>query len=271
MPKIVPPTLGAESFNCPHCGAYAAQTWFKILPKSYDRKQGPQCFVAADVENFNPDKIKDDIERKRIVEFLERLDKHDVTYERTHHSQDSIWELHNVFASMCYSCGGWAVWVKKNIVYPQTNTEVERHEDLPDTLRDDFDEAASIVDLSPRGATALLRLCIQKLMPVLKEKGKDLNEDIASLVRKGLDVDVQRALDVVRVIGNNAVHPGQIDLKDDKVTALKLFDLLNLIVERTISAPKKLEAIFKGLPPTALAAIEKRDGLAEDVPPEGQK
>ena len=271
MPKIVPPALGAESFNCPHCGAYAAQTWSKILPKSYDRKQGPQCFVAAEVENFNPDKIKEEAERVRIVDFLERLKKHDVTYERTQYGQDSYWELHNVFASVCFSCGGWAIWVKKNIVYPQTNTEVERHEDLPDTLRDDFDEAASIVDKSARGAAALLRLCIQKLMPVLNEKGKDLNEDIASLVRKGLDVDVQRALDVVRVIGNNAVHPGQIDLKDDKATALKLFDLLNLIVERMISTPKKLEAIFKGLPPTTLAAIEKRDGQAEEAPPEEQK
>jgi Domain of unknown function (DUF4145) len=149
--------------------------------------------------------------------------------------------------------------VKKALIYPQSNSDITRHPDLPDTLRDDFEEAANIVDRSPRGAAALLRLCIQKLMPIVDQKGKDLNDDISALVKRGLSVDVQRALDVVRVTGNNAVHPGQIDLKDDKAAALTLFELLNRIVDRMISEPRKLEALFKALPATALAAIELRD------------
>ncbi len=96
--------------------------------------------------------------------------------------------------------------------------------------------------------------------PHLTEKGKDLNEDIASLVKKGLEVDVQQALDVVRVIGNNAVHPGVIELKDDRATALKLFELVNIIVERRISTPKRIAALFEGLPPGAHEQIAKRDG-----------
>jgi hypothetical protein len=38
---------------------------------------------------------------------------------------------------------------------------------------------------------------------------------------------VQQSLDIVRVIGNDAVHPGQIDLTDDIETATKLFVLIN--------------------------------------------
>ena len=89
-------------------------------------------------------------------------------------------------------------------------------------------------------------------MPHLKQKGKDLNADIGTLVKKGLGADLAKAMDVLRVIGNNAVHPGQIDLKDDKAIALKLFETLNLIIERLISMPNRVEALFQGLPKGAL-------------------
>lgn len=117
-----------------------------------------------------------------------------------------------------------------------------------------------ILDLSPRGAAALLRLGIQKLCQHLGETGENLYHDIAALVKKGLDVRVQRALDVVRVIGNNAVHPGHIDLRDDRATAEKLFGLVNLIAERMISQPKHVQELYESLPEGARKAIEKRDG-----------
>jgi hypothetical protein len=117
-----------------------------------------------------------------------------------------------------------------------------------------------ILDLSPRGAAALLRLGIQKLCKHLGETGENLNADIAALVKKGLDVRVQRALDVVRVIGNNAVHPGHIDLRDDRATAEKLFGLVNLIAELMISQPKHVQELYESLPEDARKAIERRDG-----------
>jgi hypothetical protein len=140
-------------------------------------------------------------------------------------------------------------------------SEIAAHEDAPQSIKLDFDEAANIVDLSPRGAAALLRLCIQKIVIELGETGKNLNADIGSLVAKGvIDTKIQQALDVVRVIGNGAVHPGQIDIKDDKATAIKLFEIVNLIVEITISTPKQIKSMYETLPESALKQIEKRDG-----------
>ena len=98
----------------------------------------------------------------------------------------------------------------------------------------------------------------------LKEPGKNINSDIAALVKKGLDPRVQQALDVVRVIGNNAVHPGQIELKDDRVTAEKLFGLVNLITEIMISQPKHVGAMFDSLPEAVREGIEKRDNKESD-------
>ena len=105
----------------------------------------------------------------------------------------------------------------------------------------------------------MIRLAIQKLCKRLDKPGKNLNDDIGALVADGLDPRIQKALDTVRVIGNNAVHPGQIDLSDDRRAAESLFHLLNLIAEKMISEPKHVEDVYSALPEDALSAIEKRD------------
>jgi hypothetical protein len=61
------------------------------------------------------------------------------------------------------------------------------------------------------------------------------------------------------VIGNNAVHPGQIELRDDRATAEELFALVNLIAERMISQPKHIEAMYSRLPESKRKEIERRD------------
>jgi hypothetical protein len=73
---------------------------------------------------------------------------------------------------------------------------------------------------------------------------------------------VQQALDIVRVVGNNVVHPGQIDLRDDRDTALRLFQLVNLIADRAITQPKEVEDVYAALPESARKQIEHRDGIA---------
>jgi hypothetical protein len=66
-------------------------------------------------------------------------------------------------------------------------------------------------------------------------------------------------LDTVRVIGNNAVHPGQIDLNDTSEVAASLFRLVNAIVEQMITHPKQVAELYGSLPAAALEAIERRD------------
>ena len=72
---------------------------------------------------------------------------------------------------------------------------------------------------------------------------------------------------MVRVIGNNSVHPGQIDLRDDKATASRLFHLVNIIVEAMISATKHIEEMYEGLPEGAKKAIAKRDKKDQNSAP----
>ena len=131
--------------------------------------------------------------------------------------------------------------------------------DLSADVRRDYDEARSILALSPRGSAALLRLAIQKMCTELGAKGNKIDDQIADLAAKQLPVQIQQALDAVRVIGNESVHPGQLDMRDDHDTAEQLFDLVNVIADDRISRPKQVAAVYAKLPADKRAAIEQRD------------
>jgi hypothetical protein len=90
-------------------------------------------------------------------------------------------------------------------------------------------------------------------------KGRKIDDDIAFLVAKGLSPVVQQSLDTVRVVGNEAVHPGTIDLRNDTDTATKLFTLVNIIADQMITNPKHVLELYEKLPEEKRKAIEKRD------------
>lgn len=169
---------------------------------------------------------------------------------------------HRLEIASCSNCSEFTVVFDKKIVYPIIKFAPRPNDDMPPEIMADFEEAREIVFLSPRGAAALLRLCIQKLCKHLGQPGERIYEDIASLVKMGLPKKVQQSLDIVRVVGNNAVHPGKLDLSDDQETANQLFGLVNLIVEVMITQPKHVDEMYnRVVPPSTMDQIAKRDGL----------
>ena len=150
----------------------------------------------------------------------------------------------------CEYCGRLCLWHFDNLVFPSGGVAPPANADMPPEVKSEYEEAASISHLSPRAAAALLRLAIQKLSVELGCSGDNLNEDIGELVRQGLPERVQKALDIVRVIGNNAVHPGEIDA-DDPDIAKELFTLCNVIVEYMITLPGKLDGFYEQSYPMA--------------------
>lgn len=170
-------------------------------------------------------------------------------------------QLDKYWTCRCSRCTEFSFWIDERLVFPDVNIAAEPNPDLPSDIIADFEEARNILTRSPRGAAALLRLCIQKLCKELGEPGANINNDIGELVKKGLSPKIQKALDIVRVVGNNAVHPGQIELTDDSDTAQKLFGLVNLIADAMISQPKHVNELFDEIVPEPQKnAIAKRDG-----------
>lgn len=168
--------------------------------------------------------------------------------------------LNDTSAAYCSHCKKYSLWLLGSMVYPLTGNVEMANPDLPDDIQKDYNEAKNIVNISPRGAAALLRLAVQKLCIHLGENGKNINDDIESLVKKGLPKTMQQALDSVRVVGNNAVHPGTIYLNDKIEVAYALFGFVNIICEVLISQPKKIQEYYENnIPEGIRKGIEKRD------------
>ena len=259
MPKEPsPPSISETAFDCPHCGAYTTQYWFDVCANSRDKNATPHIPDAEMRKHIaNATEIPDE-RRRKLLDWLDKMDSGLAFFEKND-GQYVYNDVHNLNLSQCYNCSKVAVWVHGNLIHPNEKLGVLPNPDLPDYIIRDYEEARGILGESPRGAAALLRLCVQKLCIHLGEKGKNIDDDIASMVSKGLNPLVQKSLDIVRVIGNEAVHPGVIDLDDDRDTASQLLILINSITDQMLSHPKKVEELYGRLPESKREAIEKRD------------
>jgi hypothetical protein len=259
--KHVAPSVAETAFSCPHCGAFATQFWHTL---DSDRRKDSDRTPRFPSEDWIPELESNpelDADRKRAVADWVRKSAAGFVFADADQGRHYVqYDISNLNLSECFNCRKFAVWVHKSVVHPPQRGGPDPCPDLPEELQRDFEESRTILDLSPRGAAALMRLVIQKLCCHLGEKGRNIDDDIASLVKKGLNPLVQRSLDIVRVVGNEAVHPGTLDLTDDRNTALQLLGLVNAIAEQMISHPKVVKEMYDALPSAKLEAIQRRDG-----------
>lgn len=228
----VPPSVSLHAFNCPKCRAYAKVTWYQMGKTAFIVRNGPP------------------IGGSRAATPMQE----NVTVTSSYGVESGF------YISTCSHCFKSLLWKDTEIAYPQVGlVGPPPAQDMPKDIAADYDEARSIADRSARGAAAILRLCLQKLCKALGQKGENINADIGSLVEKGLAAEVQEALDTLRIAGNSAVHPGELDLRDTPETVVALMGLLNFVVEAMITEPNKRKALFSKMPKGAKDAIAKRD------------
>src|ERR1700736_2342230 len=232
----VEPQLGAEAFSCPHCNAVAHQDWYSLFLKPENATE----VVVLTLEALMLAKGSES------DHFLQHLKNNVLAYEYQEQPRNLKVKLLNLHVSRCYNCKGFTVWVRDRLVFPVRGDEPpdvvevdfeEVAEDVQETAEDeevseDFEEAAAILNKFPRGAAALTRVCIQNMMPLLEQTGKNLDENISSLVRKGLEVEIQQAMDVLQVVRKSPLQTTDFDLKEENETAKQFFNSLERILER---------------------------------------
>jgi hypothetical protein len=153
------------------------------------------------------------------------------------------------------------------MVFPGMRTAPQPSPDMPVKVRDYYEEAAGILERSPKGAAALLRLAIELIAIELGATQNTLDQKIGHLVGMGLPPMIKEAMDAVRATGGNAVHPGHIDLDDNRDIAASMFPLVNIVVDRLLTEPKQVQAIYdKVLTTGQKQHVEKRDaGTTEKI------
>lgn len=224
MSEYVAPIFKGKAFHCPHCNVLSHMIWGALSSTKSDGQS-------------------------RGVDFL--------CSTCSHCKQDAFWLVadRNVIIIPLLVAATHGI-----MVYPDTMIAPTPSDDMPDDIKKEYLEAASIYQKSPRGAVALLRLGLQKLCVHLGGEGKNINADLAKLAEDELvSKKLIRSADIIRIVGNNAVHPGTISDHDFEDVSFKLFALINMIVQQGITEPKEVDNMFGALPDGPRQAAEDRD------------
>lgn len=232
------PEYGSNGFTCPNCQAYSQQRWMEVL-----RKTGSGYALNNTIRTRRKEAIE-----KKIKFQAEQPPSFDAPLT------DNV-----VAFSTCLKCFKESYWVEGNIIYPRISVAPFAHDDMPEEVKEIYNEARNISDISPRASSALLRLAVEKLLPLVGAEGKSINDMIHDLVKKGLSRDIQMALDGLRVIGNEYIHPGKIEIQENNDITMGLFKVLNIIVENLITHKKDIQELYDFLPNDKKQWIEARD------------
>jgi hypothetical protein len=179
------------------------------------------------------------------------------------------------YEAVCSHCSGASLWRALDhdfedvfhqqhrageMIYPDFGGAPPPIVDMPEDVKKDYAEAARIFSKSPRGAAALLRLGLQKLCVHLGQQGKNIDNDIRELAKAGrIPPLIVSVADTVRIVGNNAVYPGEMSDEDFDHVASKLFDLLNVIVDKAIVEPRELKRLYERVPEGPRRSAEAKD------------
>lgn len=241
------PEFQKKSFYCPHCGHLATQDWsddIAFLEGLFQYQE--QLFF-----DYRTNRSVTEHHQEAIRIFLQNIKPQFLTYSSRPY-----------FLATCGGCEQFSVWIDEKIVHPLTSSAPLPVENMPENVKEIFEEARQVQPFSPRAAAALLRVALEELTKHLGEATGSLNTRIGNLKKQGLPEKVIKGLDIVRIVANEGgAHAGQIDLKgkDNQETVNDLFSLINLIIERTISDNDRIESFHNQLPQDKKDGINNRD------------
>lgn len=142
----------------------------------------------------------------------------------------------------------------KKIIYPAGKDQKSLSDEVPVSLRNDYNEATAVLHISPKASAALSRRCLQNFLHnYLNIRKKSLAHEIDEFLgTQKVPSVILEAVDAIRNIGNFAAHPlketntGEIvDVEPGE--AEWLLEVLDLLFDYYFVQPKKLEEMKAAL------------------------
>ena len=112
----------------------------------------------------------------------------------------------------CPSCGNLTISLQANdkthLLWPRTGQYRAVPDNLPETIREDFEQACAVLESSPKASAALSRRCLQHvLLDKAGVKKGNLSDQIDEVLAQPLPSELSKIIDLVRQTGNLAAHP----------------------------------------------------------------
>ena len=171
--------------------------------------------------------------------------------------------------SKCPNCGKTSInmtpyrkngMMRFSFSYPQENFMNSFPDYVPVSIRSDYLEAASIVDLSPKASATLARRCLQGMIhDFWGIKEKNLNAEITALNGK-IPTAQWKAIDGLRKIGNIGAHMEkdvELIIDVDPGEAKQLLKLIELLIEKWYVARHDEEQLLAEI--TAIAEEKENE------------
>ena len=161
----------------------------------------------------------------------------------------------------CSRCKAYSVWHGGKMVDPLVSFAPKPDDNMPDNVKEMYEEASLVSIHSPRAAAVLLRVATERLTAHLGETTDILYDRIRNLAQKEhFDKRVIKCFDIVRVKANKGgAHDDIINQITSTEDINKLFFAINYIVEQTITKPKEIDEIYGEIPQNNREQIAKDD------------
>lgn len=158
----------------------------------------------------------------------------------------------------CPKCGEYTIIaqgtgdaVKTDVLFLKPQSFAKRFpEYVPEPIRNDYEEACAIINLSPKSSATLARRCLQGMIHDFWDiHEKNLNAEITSLQTK-VSPTLWKVLDGVRKIGNIGAHMEHdinlvLDIDPDE--AVKLIKLIEYLIKEWYINRHEQEELFSDI------------------------
>ncbi len=234
-----PPRFREKSFDCPHCGAFAAQDWRWLhYPIGTDEYNQEYCEAISD-SNAPADRPN---------------------------SRTGRW-----FASLCSACEDHSLWISGKLVHPASGIQLgipAPAEGMPHDVAALYKEAAAVLPHSRRAAAALCRASLERLAKCLTPDAptKTSLDERLILLNDKTTASLAMGLQIIRHTGNTALHGARDDdesvviyMGEGDTDIVELFFVtINELVDELITRPARLEAAYNLIPKEKREAVERK-------------